>query len=27
VLGLWPAEARDGRIHMPPLSVLWIADS
>jgi amylosucrase len=26
VLGLWPAEVRDGRIHMPPLSVLWIAD-
>jgi amylosucrase len=26
VLGLWPAETRDGRIHMPSLSVLWITD-
>ena len=26
VLGLWPADVRDGRIHMPPLSVLWVTD-
>lgn len=26
VLGLWPAQVRGGRIHMSPLSVLWVTD-
>ncbi len=26
VLGLWPIELRDGRIHLPPLAVAWITD-
>jgi amylosucrase len=26
VLGLWPADAQDGRIRLPPLSVLWVTD-
>ena len=26
VLGLWPAAVRDDRIHLPPLSVLWVTD-
>jgi amylosucrase len=26
VLGLWPADAQDGRIRLPPLSVVWVTD-
>ena len=27
VLQLWTATLRDGRIHLPPLSVVWLTDS
>ena len=26
VLQLWPATVHDGRIHLPPLSVVWLTD-
>ncbi|HSK98310.1 MAG TPA: amylosucrase, partial [Euzebyales bacterium] len=26
VLQMWPAALRDGRIHLPPLSVVWLTD-
>jgi amylosucrase len=26
VLQLWPATLRDGRINLPPLSVVWLTD-
>jgi amylosucrase len=26
VCGLWPVDLRDGRIHLPPLSVAWFTD-